>query len=35
MFFEKNKIIGCSLFIITLQPLKLAFSNVTTKFLKI
>jgi len=35
IFFEKNKIIGCRLFIPTLKPLGLAFFNSITKFLTI
>jgi len=34
-FSRKNKIIGCRLFIITLQPLGLEFFNSITKFLAI
>ena len=34
-FFEKNQIIGCRLFITTLQPLGLAFFNFINKFLTI
>jgi len=35
MFLEKNKIIGCRLFITTLQPLEFTFFNSITKFLTI
>jgi len=35
MFFEKNKILGFRLFIMTLQPLGLEFFNSITKFLTI
>jgi len=35
LFLEKNKIIGCTLFIATLQPLRLAFFNSIINFLTI